>query len=200
VSSAARRRPRRRDPARRDRIIDVTLDVIADHGVAGTTHRLIAAAADVPLGSLTYYFTGIDDILEQAFGRHATRMATRDRLSFEGVRNRAQLLRAVTDLAHGTDGSSGRDSIITFELYLSALRNPALRAITAERMTTSGRLLRQHLDETTARGVHALYEGLILQVMLSGQPAARAQTVDLVGRVLGPGRRGPAAARASDPG
>lgn len=32
-------RARRRDPDRRERIIEAALDVIADHGVAGTTHR-----------------------------------------------------------------------------------------------------------------------------------------------------------------
>ena len=45
---------RRNDPARRQRIIDATLAVIADHGTAATTHRRIAETAQVPLGSVTY--------------------------------------------------------------------------------------------------------------------------------------------------
>ena len=39
---------RRHDPHRRSRIVDACLDVIAAHGVAGTSHRRVAAAADVP--------------------------------------------------------------------------------------------------------------------------------------------------------
>lgn len=35
----------RYDPGRRERIIDACLDVIAEHGVAGTSHRRVAAAA-----------------------------------------------------------------------------------------------------------------------------------------------------------
>jgi len=46
-------RRRRKDPGRRDRIIDACLEVIAEHGVAGTSHRRVAAAAGVPLGSMT---------------------------------------------------------------------------------------------------------------------------------------------------
>ena len=49
---------------------------IAEHGVAGSTHRLIAAAAaDVPLGSLTYHFSSLEDLRAQAFQRHAERMS-----------------------------------------------------------------------------------------------------------------------------
>ena len=40
-------RPRRHDPERRQRIIQACLDVIAERGVAGVSHRLVAAAADV---------------------------------------------------------------------------------------------------------------------------------------------------------
>ena len=50
------RRARRVDPNRRQRIIDACLDVIAERGVAGTSHRIVAEAADVPLGSMTYHF------------------------------------------------------------------------------------------------------------------------------------------------
>ena len=66
---------RRSDPSRRDRIIDACLDVIAREGVAGTSHRRVAAEADVPLGSMTYYFTGMDELLTEAFTRFADRAA-----------------------------------------------------------------------------------------------------------------------------
>ena len=55
---------RRNDPARRDRIIDACLEVISESGVAGTSHRKVAARAGVPLGAMTYYFDGMDDLLQ----------------------------------------------------------------------------------------------------------------------------------------
>lgn len=57
---------RRLDPDRRSRIIDAALDVIAEKGVAGTTHRRVAAMADVPLGSMTYRFHSMDELLREA--------------------------------------------------------------------------------------------------------------------------------------
>lgn len=46
-------RQRRSEPGRRDRLLQVALEVIVARGVAGATYRLIAEAADVPLGSMT---------------------------------------------------------------------------------------------------------------------------------------------------
>ncbi len=56
------RRPN--DPQRRERILQATLDTIAAHGVRAVTHRKIATCANVPLGSLTYYFSGIEALIE----------------------------------------------------------------------------------------------------------------------------------------
>lgn len=57
------RRPN--DPQRRERILQATLDTIAAHGVHAVTHRKIATCANVPLGSLTYYFSGIEALIEE---------------------------------------------------------------------------------------------------------------------------------------
>src|SRR5690348_6027543 len=97
----AARAPRRYDPERKIRIVDAAIDVVARNGVAGTTMRRIAAEADVPLGSLTYHFTGLDDLLAQAFERHAERMSPHCVAHFHAVRDREGFIDAVTDLIHG---------------------------------------------------------------------------------------------------
>lgn len=47
---------RRYDPERRQRIIDAAITVVGERGIAALSHRAVAAAADVPLGSTTYHF------------------------------------------------------------------------------------------------------------------------------------------------
>jgi DNA-binding transcriptional regulator YbjK len=185
-AGAASRPGRRYDPDRKNRIIDVTVDVIADHGVAGTTHRLIAAAADVPLGSLTYHFDGLDDLLAQAFRRHAERMSRSYAAAFDGVSTRDQLIDAVTDLIHGDADADPRDWAVAYELYLAALRDPALRSVTESWMRTSRAVLERFVDPTTARGVDALIEGLVMHRTLATTPGAtRAETRGIVARQLG---------------
>lgn len=56
---------------RRRSILDAVLRVVAEGGVDAVTHRRVAAAARVPLGSTSYYFASRDDLLREAFRQHA---------------------------------------------------------------------------------------------------------------------------------
>jgi TetR/AcrR family transcriptional regulator, regulator of biofilm formation and stress response len=185
VTTAPARAPRRYDPERKSRIVDAAIDVIAEHGVAGTTHRRIATAADVPLGSLTYHFAGLDDLVEQAFTRHAERMSPFYEEHFDGVETADQVVDAVTDLIHGGAGADARDWAIAYELYLAALRNPALRNVTESWMRRSRAVLERFVDPLTARGVDALIEGLVMHMTLSTMDFRRADTRAIVARLLG---------------
>jgi DNA-binding transcriptional regulator YbjK len=177
-------RARRHDPDRKDRIVDAAIEVIAEHGVAGTTHRLIAAAADVPLGSLTYHFSSLEDLRAQAFRRHAERMSVRYAAHFDGVQTHEQLVEAVTDLIHGDAGADAHDWAVAYELYLAALRDPALRAVTETWMRTSRTVLERFVDPATARGVDALIEGLVMHKTLSTSPLPREQIRGIVARAV----------------
>lgn len=186
TAAGAARPARRYDPGRKDRLVDATVDVIAEHGVAGTTHRRIAAAADVPLGSLTYHFDGLDDLLAQAFRRHAERMSRSYEAAFAGVSTTDQLVDAITDLIHGDADADQRDWAVAYELYLAALRDPALRTVTESWMRTSRAVLERFMDPTTARGIDALIEGLVMHRTLATTPGAtRAETREIIARQLG---------------
>ena len=189
MTTAPTRAARRYDPERKSRIIDATLGVIAEHGVAGTTHRRIGAAADVPLGSLTYHFSGLDDLLEQAFTRHAERMSPFYEAHFDGVRSQADLIDAVTGLMHelatSGAGADAHDWAISYELYLAALRNPALRKVTESWMRRSRAVLERFVDPLTARGIDAVIEGLVMHMMLSTVSFPRADARAIVARMLG---------------
>jgi TetR/AcrR family transcriptional regulator, regulator of biofilm formation and stress response len=179
------RRPRRHDPDRKDRILDAAIEVIAEHGVAGTTHRLIAAAADVPLGSLTYHFISLEDLRGQAFRRYAERMSVVYAAHFDGVETDQQFVDAVTDLICGDAGADAADWAVAYELYLAALRDPALREATETWMRTSRSVLERFVDPVTARGVDALIEGLIMHKILSTTPYPQEQIRSIVTRAVG---------------
>ncbi|GIF72171.1 TetR/AcrR family transcriptional regulator [Asanoa siamensis] len=186
------RRARRFDPERRQRILDAAIEVIAEHGVAGTTHRLIAAAADVPLGSLTYHFAGLDQLLAQAFTRLAERLSRAYAAHFDGVRDRDGLVEAVTDMVHGNAGAAAGEWAVSYELYLAALRDPALRSVTEEWMRTSRTVLERFVDPDTARGLDALIEGLLMHRMLSTTPFPREIIRGAVARAVAPPPERPA--------
>ena len=185
TTSVAGRTPRRTDPHRRERIVEACLDVIADVGVAGTTHRRVASAADVPLGSMTYHFDGMDDLLRAAFSLFADRVAARmeHRLRDAATAEEAHAA-VVAAVLHDVVGTHG-DLVLTHELYTLAARRPEYRTITRTWMARSRAALEQHVDPATARMLDALVEGLTIHRALDPDPPGEAFVVEAVGRVLG---------------
>ncbi|MBX0300753.1 TetR family transcriptional regulator [Cryobacterium sp. 1639] len=173
VKQAPVRRP---DPDRRGRLIDVALDIIADVGVAGVSHRKIATAADVPLGSMTYHFDGMDDVLTAAFTRFADHVAD----EFEAVMCRAAdrdaavaaLVGLITELF-----DSDRNLVLTIEFYALAARDVKFRSLTSAWMGRSRAALERHFDPLTARLLDALIEGLSLHLALERDRSDRAVEV-----------------------
>ena len=178
------RRPAKRAPGRKELIVEAAAHVLAERGVAGTTHRLVAQAADVPLGSLTYYFSSLQDLREQAFRFHASRLSERYAAFFDAVGTREELVEAVTDLVHGQVGADARDMVLAYELYLAAMRDPALRTVTEGWMQASRAVLERFVDPVTARGVDALVEGLIMHNALSAAPLGRDEIRTIVARTI----------------
>jgi len=56
-----------RGDLRRRQLLEATLAVIGDGGVDAVRHRRVAAEAGLPLGSITYYFSSRDALIEEAF-------------------------------------------------------------------------------------------------------------------------------------
>lgn len=184
MSAPVPRRPRRHDPGRRERLVEAALGVIAERGVAGTTHREIARAADVPLGSMTYHFASLDEVLAEAFTRHADAVARVFEERLSAARDPEEAAEAVVTLVSDDLLGSPRGLVLTVELYVAAARDPALRAVTQGWMARSRRALERHFDATTARELDALIEGLVLHSALSTDPMTPAQLRHAVHRFL----------------
>lgn len=177
-------RARRFDPGRRERILDACLDVIVAVGVFGVSHRKVAAAADVPLGSMTYHFTGMDDLLMAAFDRYATQAGDR----FEVMMATAtpeEAPGAVVALVEGTV-SDRRDLILTTELYALAARDERFREITHAWMARSRAALGRHFAPERVRILDALIEGLSLHRALDDGKGLPADVQTAVALVLTP--------------
>jgi len=184
-------RRRRYDPERRDRIIDACLQVIGEVGVAGASTRRIAAAADVPLGSITYHFADVDELLREAFERFARQVSD----SFEEHMARATTVekarQAVVDMITADPLVDPRELVLTHELYTLAARDPAYREITHAWMARSRHAFERHFDPTTARVLDALVEGLTIHGALDTEPRDPrdlARAVEVVTRTTWPTR------------
>ncbi|MFT4164850.1 MAG: TetR family transcriptional regulator [Microlunatus sp.] len=175
---------RRYDPNRRDRIIDACLAVIAEIGVDGASHRKIAEAADVPLGSMTYHFTGMHELLHDAFTRFTVTVSDQFEARMATAADRGQAEEAVVQTVIGDLFSTQRDLVLTHELYTLAARDPEFREITNAWMGRSRKVLEQHFDPVTARILDALIEGLTIHRALDIVPHDDTVVRDAINRII----------------
>ncbi|OUE09164.1 transcriptional regulator BetI [Clavibacter michiganensis] len=169
--------------------------MIADVGVDGTTHRRVAAAADVPLGSMTYHFDGMDDLLREAFALFADRVAEQMRRRMNDASTTEETEAAVVDVIVRDLLGTQRDLVLTHELYTLAARRPEYRTITQAWMARSRAALEEHVDAATARMLDALIEGLSIHRALDPEPPDEAFVHEAVRRIL----RAPGATTAGGP-
>ncbi|PJM78804.1 TetR/AcrR family transcriptional regulator [Bifidobacterium scaligerum] len=161
---------KRVDPERKQRIIESCLTVIADRGIAGTSHRVVAAEAHVPLGSMTYHFDGMHDLLHQAFDQFADRSIATFAARMSAAQTPEEACEAIADSVEHDVLTTERDTIITLELYTLAARDASFRDISDRWMGAVQQELSRFFDARTVALLDAMIEGLTLHRALGGEP------------------------------
>ncbi|MFI1887491.1 TetR/AcrR family transcriptional regulator [Streptomyces jumonjinensis] len=179
---------RRYDPERRQRIIDAAFRIVGRDGIAGLSHRTVAAEADVPLGSTTYHFASLDELLIAALRQANENFATAVRGTLASTDPTAPGPGVAAELArvmgHWLTGERARAEL-ECELYLAALRRPVLRPVAAEWTQWVVDALSRHTDAVTARALVAMMDGICLQVLLTDTAYDEEYAREMLARILG---------------
>ncbi|MQA03189.1 MAG: TetR family transcriptional regulator [Streptosporangiales bacterium] len=174
------------DPGRRERIVAAAYDLVAKNGLGGVTHRTVAAAADVPLGSTTYYFDSLDDLLAGVLAKLVDEYAEYLREWAAPLADSApqQLVPALVELV--TDYASDRGRArVEYQLCLAAMDRPHLQEL-AERYTASTvETLCTLVDRPTAVALSAAVDGFAIRVLVSPGAPDRAELAAAFGAICG---------------
>jgi DNA-binding transcriptional regulator YbjK len=163
-----RRVPRRRDPeGRRRAIVAATVEVMAEHGLSRVSHRLVADRADVPLGSTTYYFPALSDLVSAAVEQLARSYATEMQEWGRRLASSKQPRTALVQLAADYLADRAR-AIVEIELYVAAAREPALRPPAEMWIAQLQEILEPVTGPVRARAVSMLLDGAMLRAVVSG--------------------------------
>ncbi|MFF8941356.1 TetR/AcrR family transcriptional regulator [Streptomyces sp. NPDC014864] len=117
------------NPERRAALVDAGVAVLAREGARGLTFRAVDAAAGVPVGTASNYFTGRDDLLRQIDARLHIRLAP-DPEVLARLMARPRDRTLVTAFMHDLLARATRDRtgyLALLEMRLEATRRPALR-------------------------------------------------------------------------
>lgn len=176
------------DPARRERILAATERILLAHGIAGLSHRAVAREADVPLGSTTYYFATLDDLLDAATRELSERYARWLRTWGEelGEVTPAQLVEAVADLVQDQLANAREELALSYELLAAAMRRPELRDAALLYASSEAEVLSTKTDPATAEALVRLLDGVLLQSLASSTPVSRAAITAPLAALLTP--------------
>ncbi|NDO80017.1 DNA-binding transcriptional regulator [Citrobacter sp. NCU1] len=176
---------RANDPNRREKIVQATLEAIVTYGLHAVTHRKIATLAQVPLGSMTYYFSGIDELLMEAFSGFTETMSQQYQTFFGEVDDALGACNAITDMIYGSQVTTPDNMELMYQLYAFASRKPALKQVMQNWMQRSQGTLEQWFDPATARALDAFLEGMTLHFVTDKTPLAREDILVMVKRIAG---------------
>jgi len=139
---------------------------------------------------MTYHFTGMQDLLHEAFSRFALTASQQFEERVAAARDADTAKRAIADAIAYHVLSNQRDLVLTHELYTLAAREAAYRDITHAWMARSRRTLEQFFDPITARILDALVEGLSIHRALDNEPHDQAIVSTAVQRITADTRLG----------
>ncbi|MBM7519710.1 TetR/AcrR family transcriptional regulator [Nocardioides nitrophenolicus] len=136
--------------SRRRRIIDATLDVIRDHGLAGARTLEIARRAGVSTGLVLYHFGTLDGLVAAAMEESEDRYY---RSLEDGSTDRPapERLCLLVERSGAPDTGIGA-WILWMEFWVRALRDPATAALCAALEARWRALLRSVIDQGISEG------------------------------------------------
>ncbi len=163
-----------RGQVRRHDIACAVIDVVARHGLRGLTHRRVAEAADVPLGSTTYHFETLDDLVIAGLELAAERNLEMMRHAAEELAPGNDVAGWLADLTIAMVTTWRESNIAERELYLEAIRTPALRPVARRWDSELVGILEPHLDSRDAARLAVwATDGLAITLLISDDPPDR---------------------------
>lgn len=178
-----------------DAIVQATIQLIGEGGVAAVTHRAVADAAGVSLSSTTYHFATKSDIVEAALHRVITSEIERlQQISAElvGVHDVPTLAAALAEWMEAQLTAERNEVRTGYELALEADRSPGLQQVHAEWGEATLGLGELALRRAGAADpvqdaplLVAFVEGLRLGEVSNARPGVAARCRPLVERFLG---------------
>jgi DNA-binding transcriptional regulator YbjK len=178
---------------RRERLLEVTIELIAREGIDAVTHRRVAEIAQVPLGSTTYYFASREEMLVEAlktFGRQEI-AAIRARLADLPARrpSRRRYVEDLVDFMVPQLGNEQWRTLAQYTLLCEAARRPELEPLAREWNQAWWAVLEELFQALKvpdpgleARMLLAMLDGFLLEQLAAPDP-------DFVSGVLRPALR-----------
>jgi len=122
------------NPHRRTQILDAAIEILADAGVGGLTHRAVDERGGLPVGTTSNYFRTRLALLEAAAAHTADLHWRRVEFlrTYLGPTSRQGIKDLLTRMLAEQDEQARRFTLARFELFMEGTRRPELQPFLAE--------------------------------------------------------------------
>lgn len=144
------------------------------------SHRSVAAAANVPLGSTTYHFRTLDDLLSAAMEQAAAAYRSELDAWEAALPAGADLAAAFADYVLDMLYRERPRLIAEYELYLASLWRPLLAPAAASWAHALSDVLERRTDATTARTLTMIADGALMHTLATRRDLSRDELVELL--------------------
>lgn len=180
---------------RRTLLADAALDVLADEGIRGLTHRAVDRRASLPPGTTSAYFRTRAALLTGL----VTRLVQRDQAELQSMAEELPPLRTVEEVVDGLallagqrlTGEGRRRSLARYACAVESVRDPELRELLVPRENAGREAVRLFLATQGAPDVenrtHTLLtciDGLVFDRLVTGGDVPREALEGLVAAAL----------------
>jgi betaine-aldehyde dehydrogenase len=173
------------DANRRQQLIEVTLESLAEVGIQGTTLAYIAGKADVSPGLVAHYFVDKDGLLQAAFRELLTRLRDQTRWRLTAAGSPLDRLRAYIEASLSPECLRSADSRAWLAYWSQVHSSPGIariQRIYQRRIESNLRAALRPLVPKVSLASHAaniaaLIDGAWLQAALSPRPAGESRAI-----------------------
>jgi len=178
ASAPARSRRAVQRAERRGAILDATIDILVNEGLAAVTHRAVAKRAGVPLAATTYYFSSKDELIGEALGLliadEIDRLTAKAEELGDEIRSPRASAAGVAEVLFPDADAFGR-RLAKLELYLEAARRPGLHKAATHWQQAFTELARYALERAGVKNAEGLApfflaaaDGILLHALSEG--------------------------------
>ncbi|WP_183093736.1 TetR/AcrR family transcriptional regulator [Nocardioides stalactiti] len=155
--------------ARREALLRATVEVTAEQGVAGVTHRAVTERAGLPLATVSYFFSSIDELAGEALRTFMAEEQARQASLADGLVAAEMSVDEAGRAFAAAAAPRLPETLALFEALLYAARHPEFRAPVGDALAAARGVASAGLSaldtpdpETLAPAMTALAHGLAL--------------------------------------
>lgn len=169
---------------RKEIIVKAAADELSENGLSSFTHRTIAERAQVPLGSITYYFSSISDLQKDALELLSQEIDGDLNVIKYSLQNGAASADLVAEMIHSYLISI-KDSRASIAIYEAAFRNEDMRYLAERWFIGFQDILRDYIDPDNADSISVFCDGAIMAAAIYGKTSTLTSLKKAIGALWG---------------